>query len=303
MFFSPSILLSYFPIHFSGSWSVAASSDCQAPAPYKLKTPPFTTDWTVGASPWPEYSPPLLRRQHGINLNGPWQFKPAKKFKTHPTADVASIVKFWHLSRWKCFATIFVNGKSVGFHRGGYFKFSLDLTDALKGPGQENELLVFVYDPTDSKDTLIPLGNEGLGQFKSSEIELTPKVKELDPTRTVLSVSGWRDSGAGDFHDNHHYPYPQCGTPFYSLPSTPYNPARIAVQGEFSEIGHIPDRQNLWNVQSHIDTLNQTYKVASSIEIWNYRAICFVEDLRDQAQLFSCSGGVFTVSIMSDLAD
>jgi hypothetical protein len=90
--------------------------------------------------------------------------------------------------------------------------------------------------------------------------------------------------------------YPQCGTPFYSLPSTPYDPARIGVQGEFGGIGHIPARQNLWNVQSQIDTLNQTYEIASSIEIWNYRATRLVEDLRDQAQLFSCSGGVYTVS-------
>ncbi|OAV94951.1 hypothetical protein PTTG_26825 [Puccinia triticina 1-1 BBBD Race 1] len=595
MFFSIPILLSCFTIHYRGSWSVAAASDCPAPAPYKLKTPPLTTDWTtkVGASPWPEYSRPLLRRQHWINLNGPWQFKPAKDSQEiqnppyggcgfdseilvpFPMESGLSGIMENHMYSWyrRTFviprdwsgksvlvnfgavdyeATIFVNGKSVGFHRGGYFKFSLDLTDALKGPGQENELLVFIYDPTDSKDTLIPLGkqvlkpdhifytpssgiwqtvflepvpkehiidvqttahadgtakitvstsnkasnselkitlysptissadsplypdslgtplqqlqatantavtftvsspqlwsptkpnlyhfqielgqdvvrsylgfrtiekkkdsngivrpflngefvfqlgtldqgfwpdglhtaptyeamqydlkalkslgfnmvrkhikiepdlyyyacdrmgllvwqdmpsmnphlpwptpeqqtefvrqmmlmitthwsfpsiitwvlyNEGWGQFKSSEIELTPKVKELDPTRTVLSVSGWRDSGAGDFHDNHHYPYPQCGTPFYSLPSTPYDPARIAVQGEFGGIGHIPDRRNLWNVQSQIDTLNQTYEVASSIEIWNYRAIRFVEDLRDQAQLFSCSGGVFT---------
>jgi beta-galactosidase/beta-glucuronidase len=53
-------------------------------------------------------------------------------------------------------ATVFVNGKTVGFHRGGYFKFTFDLTGALKQPGEENELLLFVYDPTNSKDTLIP---------------------------------------------------------------------------------------------------------------------------------------------------
>jgi hypothetical protein len=31
----------------------------------------------VGSSPWPEYPRPLLRRQYWLNLNGPWQFKPA----------------------------------------------------------------------------------------------------------------------------------------------------------------------------------------------------------------------------------
>ena len=36
-------------------------------------------------------------------------------------------------------ATVFVNGKQAGFNRGGYFRFSLDVTHYLN-PGQENEL-------------------------------------------------------------------------------------------------------------------------------------------------------------------
>lgn len=36
-------------------------------------------------------------------------------------------------------ATVFVNGKEAGFHRGGYFRFALDVTRFLK-PGQDNEL-------------------------------------------------------------------------------------------------------------------------------------------------------------------
>ncbi|KAA1126091.1 hypothetical protein PGTUg99_022159 [Puccinia graminis f. sp. tritici] len=138
--------------------------------------------------------------------------------------------------------------------------------------------------------------NEGWGQLNTTDFELTRMVKNSDPTRPVLSVTGFHDHGAGDFHDNHHYPYPQCGTPFYSLPSSPYDPSRnrIAVQGEFGGIGHIPGRHNLWNVQSQLDNLNQTYEITSTIDIWNYRATRFVEDLRDQAQFFNCSGGVYT---------
>jgi hypothetical protein len=41
-------------------------------------------------------------------------------------------------------------GKKAGFHRGGYFRFWLDVTDYIKR-GQKNELVVFVYDPTDSE--------------------------------------------------------------------------------------------------------------------------------------------------------
>ncbi|KAA1097678.1 hypothetical protein PGT21_016761 [Puccinia graminis f. sp. tritici] len=136
--------------------------------------------------------------------------------------------------------------------------------------------------------------NEGWGQLNTTDFELTRIVKNSDPTRPVLSVAGFNDHGAGDFHDNHHFPYPQCGTPFYSLPSSAYDPSRIAVQGVFGGIGHIPGPQNLWNVQSQLENLNQTYEITSTIEVWNYRATRLVEDLRDQARFFSCSGGVFT---------
>ncbi len=46
---------------------------------------------------------------------------------------------------WEC--NVFVNGKEVGTHTGGYCPFTLDITSALKEG--ENELVVKVYDPTD----------------------------------------------------------------------------------------------------------------------------------------------------------
>jgi lysophospholipase L1-like esterase len=44
-------------------------------------------------------------------------------------------------------ATVWLNGKQLGIHRGGYDGFSFDVTDALKKDGS-NELVVAVYDPT-----------------------------------------------------------------------------------------------------------------------------------------------------------
>lgn len=84
--------------------------------------------------------------------------------------------------------------------------------------------------------------NEGWGQITDyhPEFALTDRVRALDPTRLVDAVTGWHDHGAGDFHDNHHYADPQCGTPFSSLPNTPYDPNRIGFQGEFGGIGLRP---------------------------------------------------------------
>lgn len=46
---------------------------------------------------------------------------------------------------------MYVNGHKVAEHKGGYDKFSADITDALK-PGRTQELIVGVYDPTDAAD-------------------------------------------------------------------------------------------------------------------------------------------------------
>jgi len=45
--------------------------------------------------------------------------------------------------------TVWVNGREVGAHRGGYDAFSFDITDALKPQG-EQEIVVAVWDPTDA---------------------------------------------------------------------------------------------------------------------------------------------------------
>ena len=44
-------------------------------------------------------------------------------------------------------ATVFLNGKELGVHRGGYDAFSFDVTEALKKEGPD-ELVVAVWDPT-----------------------------------------------------------------------------------------------------------------------------------------------------------
>lgn len=82
--------------------------------------------------------------------------------------------------------------------------------------------------------------NEGWGQLDDSAPEeaLTPFVNDLDPSRLIISASGWDDHGFGDYHDTHNYASPKCGAPFWSLPTTPFDPKRIGFQGEFGGVGH-----------------------------------------------------------------
>ncbi|MCY4426544.1 MAG: hypothetical protein OXC05_05880 [Halieaceae bacterium] len=153
--------------------------------------------------PLPEYPRPQLRRRHWLNLNGLWSFNVVPR-EQEQVADFPgqilvpfaiesalsgvqrpllagerlwyrrsfSIPGGWHADErvilhfgavdWR--ADVFVNGISQGRHEGGYTAFSFDITDALLRGG-ENELVVAVWDPTDSraatqqrgKQTLTPL--------------------------------------------------------------------------------------------------------------------------------------------------
>ncbi|KAI9151981.1 putative beta-glucuronidase [Paramyrothecium foliicola] len=139
--------------------------------------------------------------------------------------------------------------------------------------------------------------NEAWGQVRSPpwpEEELTALVRSIDPSRLVNSVSGWNDHGFGDFSDNHHYANPQCGTPFYSRASSPYDPKRIGFQGEFGGIGQNISIENLWNVKQAIDAIDQTYELNADLESYNYRASVLFREFREQIERYACSGGVWT---------
>ncbi|KAL7623558.1 hypothetical protein AAE478_007241 [Parahypoxylon ruwenzoriense] len=139
--------------------------------------------------------------------------------------------------------------------------------------------------------------NEGWGQITDEyypEFNLTARIKELDPTRFVDATSGWQDHGAGDWHDNHHYANPQCGTPFYSIQSTPHDANRIAIQGEFGGIGHNVSAEHLWKVENAVNTINQTYEIDQNLDAYNYRGHVLLTELREQIERYSCSAAVWT---------
>ncbi|KAJ9157325.1 Glycoside hydrolase family 2 immunoglobulin-like beta-sandwich [Pleurostoma richardsiae] len=139
--------------------------------------------------------------------------------------------------------------------------------------------------------------NEGWGQITSPyypEFAIADRIKEQDPTRLIDATTGWNDHGAGDFSDNHHYANAQCGTPFYSTASSPYDPNRVGLQGEFGGIGHNVSIEHLWPVQYAIDHINQTYEIDADLDVYNYRAHFLLDELRQQTEMFACSGAVYT---------
>jgi hypothetical protein len=160
-------------------------------------TPPLSTPWTDEVGPdnaLPEYPRPQLTRDRWQNLNGVWQFAAAGSLGTPPVGQTLgervlvpypiesalsgiqrSEDRMWYRrtfevpSRWRGdrvvlnfgavdYATkVFVNGRHVTSHEGGYDKFGVDITDALTRRGPQ-ELIVGVEDLTDA--TWQPVGKQ-----------------------------------------------------------------------------------------------------------------------------------------------
>ncbi|GIW94515.1 MAG: hypothetical protein KatS3mg110_2556 [Pirellulaceae bacterium] len=138
----------------------------------------------------PEYPRPQMRRRHWINLNGLWQYAIVPKESPRPASlDGHILVPFpvesslsgvartvgpenavWYRRMfrlelppdapeggrwllhfgavdWQC--RVWVDGHEVGTHAGGYDPFTFEITRALQ-TGEEHELVVWVWDPTDA---------------------------------------------------------------------------------------------------------------------------------------------------------
>lgn len=156
-------------------------------AQFTPKVTPIKTQWTDQVdknNPLPEYPRPQLVRTDWMNLNGYWEFKSGAandavpRNKTlgsqivvpfAPEATLSGIVKHYERVWYRKLVTIpanwtgkrilihfgaidwesevYVNGVSMGIHKGGYDEVSYDITDQLVGTGQQ-EIIVRVFDPT-----------------------------------------------------------------------------------------------------------------------------------------------------------
>ena len=180
---------------------LASPSAAQAaPAQPSPLTTPWTAQ-ALNGTPLPEYPRPQMTRPDWQNLNGEWQLRQsatddAPQFGTtlpervnvpFPVESALSGIKrpaddnrhylfyrrtFTVPSGWSgrrvqlhfgavdWQSTVWVNGVRVGAHTGGYDGFTFDITAHLNGA--TNELVVKVYDPTDSRQngTLPAIGKQ-----------------------------------------------------------------------------------------------------------------------------------------------
>ena len=158
-------------------------------ADWQPKQAPLMTTWGENIDPQnvlSEYPRPQMQRKNWINLNGLWQFQQALNGESPPFGQnlqdtilvpfpiesalsgiMGKMERMWYRTLISCqkqnddekvllhfgavdwHSKVWVNGNFVGEHKGGYDPFFYEI-GAYLTEGDENEIIVWVYDPTES---------------------------------------------------------------------------------------------------------------------------------------------------------
>ena len=158
---------------------------------------PLFTEWAEDVSPdnaLPEHPRPTMKREQWKNLNGEWDFEITSKSGSpdeytntilvpYPVESALSGVKktvgaakrAWYkrnftvenphengrvllhfgASDWE--TDVFINGRHIGKHKGGYDPFTFDITEYIKSSGPQS-IRVTAWDPTDKGEQ--PVGKQ-----------------------------------------------------------------------------------------------------------------------------------------------
>ncbi len=154
-----------------------------------IKEAPLMTEWVDDLDvkhPLPEYPRPQMVRNEWVNLNGLWEFQQGQAGDELPTGQTLArkiLVPFpvesalsgvmehherlwyrrtftvpdswngkqilFHMGAVDWESELYINGKSLGIHLGGYDEITRDITPYLHPTG-EQEVIVRVYDPTEN---------------------------------------------------------------------------------------------------------------------------------------------------------
>ena len=218
---------------------------------WQMKQGPLMTQWASQIdtnAPLPEYPRPQMVRTNWLNLNGIWQFQAGATNDPVPTnqtlsgeilvpypmeSAISGVMQYYqfswyrrnftvpagwsgkriilHLDAVNWQSQVYINGQSLGIHKGGYDPVSYDVTPYLIGSGPQ-ELIVRVYNPVDGggqprgKQTLYQGGimytsSSGIWQpawlepVDSSGVQNLAIIPDVDNSRLRLTVNTYATSG------------------------------------------------------------------------------------------------------------
>ena len=228
--------------------ALAALFTLSSASAWQMQQAPIMTGWAQLVdtnNPLPEYPRPQLARTNWASLNGLWQFQAGTSNSPVPTNQTLSsqilvpypmesaLSGIMQYSAWSWYrrtftvpaawsgqhillhfdavdwqSQVFINGQSVGIHKGGYDAATYDITAYLGGSGAQ-ELIVQVYSPVDAageprgKQTLYqggimytsssgiwqPVWLEPVGATSVADLKLVPDI-DSNRVNVTVTVSG-----------------------------------------------------------------------------------------------------------------